>query len=210
MSVKLIIPMRICFLSFFLDSMFPKYVISTDSAYTERYMGLPVPEGNWKGFTESSLIGKAEYIQDNRQRCFDFILFLFLFGFLSFDENICNIYIYNVYTFTVFALKLQSVSFIMCPRQIHPLDTLWHMGNDTIIITITIAASWWFTGLGTTTCTLNTQCFSPKLLSIIKSSSGTFHQPKFCHQILCSNMQLSASLYPSKCKELLYYRKSAK
>ena len=66
MSVKLIIPMRICFLSFFLDSMFPKYVISTDSAYTERYMGLPVPEGNWKGFTESSLIGKAEYIQDNR------------------------------------------------------------------------------------------------------------------------------------------------
>jgi len=36
-----------------------------DSAYTERYMGLPTPEGNWKGFTESSLIGKAEYIQDN-------------------------------------------------------------------------------------------------------------------------------------------------
>ena len=37
-----------------------------DTIYTERYMGLPTPEGNWKGFTESSLIGKAEYIQDNR------------------------------------------------------------------------------------------------------------------------------------------------
>ena len=91
MSVKLIIPMRICFLSFFLDSMFPKYVISTDSAYTERYMGLPVPEGNWKGFTESSLIGKAEYIQDNRWGS-RFRLFLVLFGCLSFDENIYKIY----------------------------------------------------------------------------------------------------------------------
>ena len=44
--------------------------ISPDSAYTERYMGLPTPEGNWKGFTESSLIGKAEYIQDNRYNSF--------------------------------------------------------------------------------------------------------------------------------------------
>eukprot|EP00090_Calanus_glacialis_P007913 TRINITY_DN16308_c0_g1_i1.p1 TRINITY_DN16308_c0_g1~~TRINITY_DN16308_c0_g1_i1.p1 ORF type:complete len:847 (-),score=98.44 TRINITY_DN16308_c0_g1_i1:552-3092(-) len=36
-----------------------------DSAYTERFMGMPTPESNWKGFTESSLTGKAEYIADN-------------------------------------------------------------------------------------------------------------------------------------------------
>jgi len=36
-----------------------------DSAYTERFMGMPTPEGNWKGFTESSLTGKADYIADN-------------------------------------------------------------------------------------------------------------------------------------------------
>eukprot|EP00091_Calanus_sinicus_P013592 TRINITY_DN30156_c0_g1_i1.p1 TRINITY_DN30156_c0_g1~~TRINITY_DN30156_c0_g1_i1.p1 ORF type:complete len:120 (-),score=36.41 TRINITY_DN30156_c0_g1_i1:567-926(-) len=28
-------------------------------------MGMPTPESNWKGFTESSLTGKAEYIADN-------------------------------------------------------------------------------------------------------------------------------------------------
>ena len=78
----------------------------------------------------------------------------------------------------------------------------------TIIVTI-ISASWWFMGLGTTMCTSNTQCCFPKLLSIIKSSSGTFHQPKCCHQILSSNMEFSASLYPSRCTELLYYGKSA-
>ena len=101
--------------------------MSTDSAYTERYMGLPVPEGNWKGFTESSLIGKAEYIQDNRWG-FRFRLFLFLFGCLSFDENIYNIYAHNDCTFTanIFALKLPSIFFIMCRRQMHPPDTLWH------------------------------------------------------------------------------------
>ena len=36
-----------------------------DSAYTERFMGMPTPESNWKGFTESSLTGKAEYFADN-------------------------------------------------------------------------------------------------------------------------------------------------
>ena len=81
--------------NFFLE-LFPWLHVSkichfTDSAYTERYMGLPVPEGNWKGFTESSLIGKAEYIQDNRWG-FCFRLLPFLFGCLSFDENIYNIY----------------------------------------------------------------------------------------------------------------------
>ena len=64
----------------------------------------------------------------------------------------------------------------------------------TIIVTI-ISASWWFMGLGTTMCTLNTQCCFPKLLSIIKSSSGTFHQPKFCHLILCFKHVLLASLF---------------
>ena len=28
-------------------------------------MGMPTPESNWKGFTESSLTAKAEYIADN-------------------------------------------------------------------------------------------------------------------------------------------------
>ena len=28
-------------------------------------MGMPTPESNWKGFTESSLTGNAEYIADN-------------------------------------------------------------------------------------------------------------------------------------------------
>ena len=64
----------------------------------------------------------------------------------------------------------------------------------TIIVTI-ISASWWFMGLGTTMCTSNTQCCFPKLLSIIKSSSGTFHQPKFCHLILCFKYVLLASLF---------------
>ena len=36
-----------------------------DSAYTERFMGMPTAKGNWKGFTESSLTGKAEYFADN-------------------------------------------------------------------------------------------------------------------------------------------------
>ena len=30
-----------------------------DSAYTERYMGLPGPKGNWKGYEESDLSAKA-------------------------------------------------------------------------------------------------------------------------------------------------------
>ena len=37
----------------------------SDSAYTERFMGMPTPESNWKGYTDSSLIGMAEYIADN-------------------------------------------------------------------------------------------------------------------------------------------------
>jgi len=36
-----------------------------DSAYTERFMGMPTPESNWKGYTESSLTGMAEYLSDN-------------------------------------------------------------------------------------------------------------------------------------------------
>lgn len=36
-----------------------------DSAYTERYMGMPTPEGNWKGYQESSLALKTDYIEDN-------------------------------------------------------------------------------------------------------------------------------------------------
>ena len=31
----------------------------TDSAYTERYMGLPGPDGNWKGYDLSDLSAKA-------------------------------------------------------------------------------------------------------------------------------------------------------
>ena len=37
-----------------------------DSAYTERFMGLPTPEGNWKGYTEAALTGRADYIEDNK------------------------------------------------------------------------------------------------------------------------------------------------
>ena len=39
--------------------------LCSDSAYTERFMGMPTPESNWKGFTESSLTGVAEYLSDN-------------------------------------------------------------------------------------------------------------------------------------------------
>ena len=39
--------------------------LSLDSAYTERFMGMPTPESNWKGYTESSLTGMAEYLSDN-------------------------------------------------------------------------------------------------------------------------------------------------
>ena len=30
-----------------------------DSAYTERYMGMPGPDGNWKGYENSDLSAKA-------------------------------------------------------------------------------------------------------------------------------------------------------
>ena len=39
--------------------------ISSDSAYTERFMGMPTPESNWAWFTDSSLTGVAEYLSDN-------------------------------------------------------------------------------------------------------------------------------------------------
>ena len=33
--------------------------MSPDSAYTERYMGLPGPDGNWKNYDKSDLSAKA-------------------------------------------------------------------------------------------------------------------------------------------------------
>ena len=45
---KIVFQNHATFLSFF-----------TDSAYTERYMGLPGPDGNWKGYDLSDLSAKA-------------------------------------------------------------------------------------------------------------------------------------------------------
>ena len=39
--------------------------LSLDSAYTERFMGMPTPESNWAWFTDSSLTEVAEYLSDN-------------------------------------------------------------------------------------------------------------------------------------------------
>ena len=38
-------------------------VFSLDSAYTERYMGFPRPDGNWKGYDLSDLSAKASQFQ---------------------------------------------------------------------------------------------------------------------------------------------------
>ena len=37
-----------------IDSMLSTYLLA-DSAYTERYMGLPLPEDNWEGYEMASL-----------------------------------------------------------------------------------------------------------------------------------------------------------
>ena len=35
------------------------FISQKDSAYTERYMGMPGPDGNWKGYENSDLSAKA-------------------------------------------------------------------------------------------------------------------------------------------------------
>ena len=42
-----------------IDSVSTQPLLLSDSAYTERYMGLPGPNGNWKGYDVSDLSAKA-------------------------------------------------------------------------------------------------------------------------------------------------------